>query len=241
MYLPSKTKHRFIVLILLAVFLFFLPFKSAIKDLLVFFSKQFRYTSQNFSQEIEKLKKENLSLELKVKEFNHLREENQILRNALNFKADKDFDLLGVDVIAFSPSSWDRFVLVNAGEDEGLEKGMFIVDEDGNLVGKVAEVDKNSSRVILVNDPNFNLSVFIGKEGFGLLEGNLIGAKLLYIEDTDKISEGDKIWIKLPSLSSSIEIGQVKSAKRSSNNLFWDVDAKLYLKSSFFDKLFVVK
>ncbi len=239
MYLPSKNKYRIAGLIILALVLFFLPFRSAIEDLFIFFSRQFRYTPIKQNQKFEELKKENLSLKLKIEKFQQLTKENQTLKKALNFKSETGVDLIGVDVIAFSPSSWGRYILVNAGSDNAVEKAMFVVDEDGNLVGKIIEVNQNHSKIILVNDPNFNLSVFVGEQGFGLLEGDLIGARLLYIEDSDQVKKGDEVWIKLE--SSVIPVGKVKDISNNSNDLFWNVEVKLNIKTSFFDKLFILK
>jgi len=241
LYLPSKTKLKILVIYLLVIFLLFLPFKSVIRNLFSFFFHQLTITSQKTLQENEKLKKENISLQIKVTESQHLKKENADLKEALNFKSDKEFDLIGVGVLSFSVSSWRRYLLINGGEDIGLEKGLLAVDKKGMLIGKITEVKKTFSHLLLVNDPNFNLSVFVGKLGSGLLKGNLTGAKILYIEEVEAIKKGDRIWVRADSSTSVIEVGKVKSIRKGTNQLFCDITVKLASEGAFFDKVFILK
>jgi len=239
--LPSKTKLKILIIYLLVLFLLFLPFKNAIRNLFSFFFHQLAITPQKTLQENEKLRKENISLQIKVKESEHLKKENADLKEVLNFKSDKEFDLIGVGVLSFSPSSWRRYLLINGGEDIGLEKGLLAVDKKGKLIGKITEVKKTFSHLILVNDPNFNLSVFVGELGSGLLKGNLTGAKILYIEEDEAIKKGDRIWIRAGSSTSAIEVGKVKSIRKETNQLFCDIAVKLASEGAFFDKVFILK
>jgi len=241
LYLPSKTKFKILVIYLLAITLLFLPFKNVIRNLFSFLFHKITVTSKEISQENEKLKKDNILLKIKVKESKHLRKENLSLKEALNFKADNEFNLVGVGVLSFSPSSWRRYLLINGGKDIGLEKGLLALDKNGNLIGKITEVRKNFSHLLLITDPNFDLSVFVGELGSGLLKGNLTGAKILYIEEDEAIKKGDRIWVRANSSTSAIEIGKVKNIKKGSNQLFCDITVKLASEDAFFDKVFIIK
>ena len=225
----------------MAWLLFFLPFKGAIRSALIFFSRQLKTTPRKYSQEIEELKKDKIALSLQLEEFKQLKEENDILRDAFDLKIAEKLNLIGTEVIAFSPSNWHREVVINTGIKSGVSEGLLVIDENGGLVGRILKVENNSSRLLLVSDPNFNVPVFVGKEAFGMFKGNLVGAKILYIEDGDKIASGDKVWLKNPSSGSVIQIGKVGNVKKSDASLFWDVDVELFLKASVFDKLFIVK
>ena len=241
MYLPSKTKLKILVTYLLVIFLLFLPFKSVIRNLFSFFFHQLTVTPQKISQENEKLRKENISLQIKVRESQQLKKENEDLKEALNFKSDKEFDLIGVSVLSFSASSWRRYLLINGGEDIGLEKDLLAVDKNGKLVGKITEVKKAFSHLLLVNDPNFNLLVFVGELSSGLLKGNLTGAKILYIEEDESIKKGDRVWVRTGSSTSAIEVGKVKTIRKGTNQLFCDITVELAVHGSFFDKVFILK
>jgi len=194
-----------------------------------------------FQQEIEKLKKENLTLSFQLQQFKALESENEKLREVLNFKNQKKLELAGVEIIAFSPSTWERAVFINSGDKDGLKPGMFAIDEEGNLFGKLVEVKESSSRLAIVSDPNFNLPVFIGDEVFGLLKGNLDGAKILYVENGENLQNGDLVWFKIPPFTAPIKIGTIKSIHKSTSSLFWKIDVKLLLKDKILNKIFIVK
>ena len=81
----------------------------------------------------------------------------------------------------------------------------------------------------------------MGKQGYGLLKGNITNARILYIEDGDKIRKGDKVWVKTADSTSSVKIGKIKRIRKSSNSLFWDVDAELALGNNTFHKVFIIK
>ena len=241
MYLPSKAKFKYTALLVLAALLVLVPFKHVIKSLSISFPKNIHLAPKRLHQRIKELEKINLSLSLEIEKFKRLKKENQTLRKVFNFKNEKGFDLVGADVVLFSPSSWRRFVEINSGKNKGLKKGLFAIDENGKLIGKITQVSEDSAQVILVNDPDFNLSVFIGEKGFGLLKGALSGAKILYVEDGNEMHPGDKVWLKNPSLVVPVEVGTIAKVRRNPNNLFWDVDVELPLKNSFFEKLFIIK
>ena len=241
MYLPSKIKLRILAIYVLVIFLLFLPFKRVIQNSFVFLFHQLTITPKESSLQIEKLRKENIFLQLQAEKFRTLEAENQQLKKILDFKKTREINLIGADVLSFSSSSWRRYLLINAGKNEGLKKGLLAVDEKGRLVGKITEVKKTFSTLTLINDPNFNLSVFVGESANGLLKGNLLGAKVLYIENKDKVKKGDRVWVKPAACSSPIKIGEVKNIKKSENALFCDIEVKLAHQGSFFDKIFVVR
>lgn len=241
MHLPYKTKLKYIAIIASAILIVLLPFKGAVQNLLTIFSSQLSLSPTKTSKKIEELKKKNLTLKLQLQEFNPLSKENETLRKAFDFKKQKELNLQGAEVLAFTPSNWRRLAIINVGENKSIEEGQLAIDEEGNLLGKILEVNKKTSRLILVNDPGFNLSVFVGKQGYGLLKGNITNARILYIEDGDKIRKGDKVWVKTADSTSSVKIGKIKRIRKSSNSLFWDVDAELALGNNTFHKVFIIK
>ena len=242
MYLPSKTPLKQVFIFFLFVFLAFLPFKNFIQDLFFLSPGNLLYLSDNkYTKQIEAFKKENLALRLQIKEFEYLKKENEKLRKAFNFGVEKGAVLLGADVAAFAPSSWRKIAALNKGDKDGVKKGLFVVDENGNFLGKIIESKKKFSRLIFVDDPDFTVSVFIGEDGFGLLKGNLVGAKILYVEDGDQIKVGDKVRLKVHSLAALLDIGEVKKIKKNEGSLFWDVDVKVFTKNTFVDKVFIIK
>ncbi|MCK4917303.1 MAG: rod shape-determining protein MreC [Candidatus Omnitrophica bacterium] len=220
----------------------FLPFRKLIQNIFITISKSSFPPSKNkYINKIEQLEKKNLLLSLKIKHLNDIKNENTKLRKALQLEEEKTINLLGAEVLTFSPSNWRHIVTINKGSNDDIKEGQFAIDENGHLLGKIIEINKTSSRLILIDDPEFTTSVFVAKKDFGLLKGNLVGAKVLYIEDGSELKKGDKVWLKIPLINFPIEIGEIKKVKNNENSLFWDVDVKLYTKNSFFEKIFIIK
>ena len=74
-----------------------------------------------------------------------------------------------------------------------------------------------------------------------MLKGNLAGAKVLYVEEGEKIATQDKIKVKIPGIGSWLTIGEVTRVRKSSDDLFWDIDVTLITKNTFFDRVFIIK
>jgi rod shape-determining protein MreC len=240
LYLPSKIKPKYIGYSFLFIFLLFLPFKNTIEEIFVFFSKKIT-TDIQFSQELKKIEEEKMSLVCEIKKLKYLKEENARLREALSFKKERQLSLCGVDIISFDPSSWRRIVIVNAGKDKGIKKGFFAIDEKGFLIGRIVEVKDSWSRLVLINDPDFNLPVLVGDSFWGLLKGGLEEVKILYIENDKKIKVKDKVWIKIANLNLPLYIGEIKDIRKDKNSLFWDLSVRLFSKNPLKHTIFIVK
>ncbi len=242
MYRLSRIKPKYIAAVFLFILLIFLPFKGVIQHIFTFFShKPFFLSQSKFQGQISELTKKKLELELELNEFNQLKSENEKLRKAVLLQQQEGVALLGAEIIAFVPSSWRRLALLDKGASTGVSEGRFVIDENGNLLGKIQDVKKKSSYLMFIDDPDFAAPVYISEKNYGLLKGNLIGAKILYIEDASDIKIGDKVWVKAVGLLSPVSIGAVKAIKKSNDDLFWDIDVELTISDTVFDKVFIIK
>jgi cell shape-determining protein MreC len=222
--------------------LFSLPFKNAIQNLLIFSSRQLAISSRNnLAKEIEKLKKESLILTFKIKGLESLEEENRKLRVALNFKEQNKISLIGVEIIAYSPLIGEKIVFVDLKNNNNIRPGMFVIDENGNLFGKILEVKDDFASIIIVSDPDFNLQVFIGEGNIGLLKGTLKGAKIMYVEDAENLKTKDPIWFQIPYYNIPIKIGEIKKIQKSQHSLFWEIEASLSFRDCPLNKLFIIE
>ncbi len=235
-----KFKHL-VVFIFLVLLLFSLP-PDFFKEF--FFSLSDNLLVLNPSlvhKRINTLKKEKLLLSLKVKELEHYAEENQKLKKALGFKEREKANLIVTEIVGFDPSSWRRIIFVKGGTHLEIKKGMYVIDEDGFLVGRVIGVNRNYAQVILLNDPDFSLPVFVGENSFGLLKGGLEGIKVLYVENAEEIKPKDRVWIKVPKIAFPLFIGEIERLNRNEGDLFWDLKLKPYAKSILRRKVFIVQ
>jgi len=196
--------------------------------------------SQN-SKRIENLEKNNLLLSLELKKLNILENENNKLRKALDFRTEKNINIVGADIISFDPSSWRRVVLINTGKNEGLKVGMYAIDYNGYLIGRIIAVKNNYSRLMLIDDPEFNLAVFIGNDALGMLAGGLDSLKILYIDHSDKINLNDVVWFKIPLTAYPLYIGRVTKINENKENLFFEVEVKSFNSNTLLNKVFILK
>lgn len=129
--------------------------------------------------------------------------ENGRLRQMLDFKDRHGLgELVGARVLANDPRGDCRVLVVDRGKEDGLRANMPVVSV-GGLVGRVADVSSDVSRVLLLTDPNNAVDVMAQRSRARAL---LVGvrsslrmspvsypAMLEYLDGGSDISEGDSI------------------------------------------------
>lgn len=89
-----------------------------------------------------------------------LEAENRSLKSLLNVKVEPEYDFITTRVVADPGGSFIKSILVAAGEEDGIRKGLAVMGEKG-MVGRVVEVGRNASRILLVTDLNARIPVVI--------------------------------------------------------------------------------
>ena len=97
--------------------------------------------------------------------------ENNVLKKLLN-ATDNNLTLVKTaSLINRNDTIYSKLINLNAGYEDKIEKNMSAINERG-LVGKVIETTSSNSRVLLVNDPNFTLSIkTVSDEIFSIVTG----------------------------------------------------------------------
>ena len=241
----AKQKFSLFILILLSLFIFVLdiselkPIKilrsllndgvyriSAISSSPIKFSgtvKDFFITHIFVYKENRKLKTE--LEELKSKDFQtlYLQTANKRLQNIIQLEKQSAFTTIAAKVILDKKSPYLNSVIINRGSSSRIKLGMPVLSE-GNLVGRVVEVNFLSARILLLNDLNSKIPVMISPKGsqailsghgedkpkleylpekFELNDKNLVftsGKDGIFFEGIpvgNAVSEGNKIKVKL--------------------------------------------
>ncbi len=108
-------------------------------------------------EEVKKLKQENEKLKLKIINLKHIEYENLKLKEALYIKDRfSSFNILVGRVVGYSPDNLSKYVLINLGSKDGVEKGNLVI-ANANLLGIISEVGRNGSVVLLISDPSFKI------------------------------------------------------------------------------------
>lgn len=155
---------------------------------------------KNVKEENDALISENAELENKLVEYNRLKEENDKLREILNYaNANKNYDYLGCNIIGYSGGNISNGYLIDKGTKDGVEKDMVIISSQG-LVGKITRAEENFSIMQTILNENIAVAAMVEstRESTGIIKGigdgknkNLISLTNLPIDS--EIKEGDVI------------------------------------------------
>jgi rod shape-determining protein MreC len=189
-------------------------------------------------------------------ELTQLRQENTILRNLLKkYEKEKEIkefltnisnNLVHARVIGFDMSNLFKSVVINKGSSQGLKKNMVVLDESGNLVGRIAApISYHQATVQLITDNKSGVSVVKqGGSSIGILSGNNSEmCEMKYILSTDEeVNTGDTVvttghdGIFPPYL----KVGLISSVKKTSE-MFKEIQVSPYFRLSQLHQVVVIK
>ncbi|MEM6781714.1 MAG: rod shape-determining protein MreC [Pseudomonadota bacterium] len=141
-----------------------------------------------------RLEAENIRLRDWYQKALMLQSENQSLQELLNLRSNQESSFVTTRVIADSGNAYVHSVLVAEGARAGIEKGQAVLSGEG-MIGRIIEVGKNSSRVLLITDFNSRIPVLIeGSRQKAVMTGNNDPLPLLkYLPPDGEIEEGMRI------------------------------------------------
>jgi rod shape-determining protein MreC len=145
-------------------------------------------------QENELLRRENDLLIRKLAEKDVLVNENDRLKELLNFRKTISFTTIPAQVIGRDPTNWSNSVIIDKGSATGIKGNKAVVSTKG-LVGRVLELGRFSAKILLITDPNSKVGVIIQRNGQG---GMVIGrpegmCKMIYIALDSDVRPGDTV------------------------------------------------
>jgi rod shape-determining protein MreC len=104
------------------------------------------------------------------------------------------FPLLAARVIGASPAASTKLLYIDRGAHDGVRKDMAVITPDG-VVGKILEVYRNSSQVLLITDRESGVGALLaGSRVEGVVKGTG-GPDLLmdYVVNDEKVAPGETI------------------------------------------------
>ncbi len=182
------------------------------------------------NSQIKDLKAENMSLKIKLQEFDSLKEENERLlaiekKSLASTKKQKI-----AKVLNNSASPTRKIAIIDKGQNDGLFKAQNVIGING-LIGQIIELNMMSSKIILINDINHNVPGNISRTGEKVIVAGSSGDNDLMIQfapiDTD-IKVGDIITTSgvAGRFKSNIPIGKVASITKDPEKKFSAIDVK---------------
>ncbi len=146
--------------------------------------------------ENERLEDANNALAAENIRLREIEAENVTLRELLQFKRNApNYKMTAAEVVGRDPSALLQYIIVSAGELDGIQPGMPVVAGGSRLVGRVARVYPRTSKIQLVNDAASSVNALVeSSRATGLVRGQPDGTlKMDFIRLEEKVNPGDII------------------------------------------------
>jgi len=144
--------------------------------------------NQSYQEELELLKAKVLKIEA-------LRNENDSLRELLNAADRIEHNYVSAQVIGVVPDPIRQLVVLNKGTDDGIVKGMPIVDQFG-VIGQIESATAHTATVLLLIDRTHAAPVKLLRSGVRSVvegSGDISRLNLLFVPLTADVSIGDLV------------------------------------------------
>lgn len=159
----------------------------------------------------------------------NLEQENNTLQKALKFVTEKKLDYLGVRVLTKDKLN-ERLIIVDQGQNSGIERDQPLINEQGVVLGKVVDVSSNRATILLLNDPKSQLAVALeGVSTLGLIHGRLGGGLVMdYIPLDVSLKINQLVYTSglEPTIPAGLIVGQIVSIKKEIGNLFQEASVQ---------------
>ena len=190
------------------------------------------------------LKKRLEALQIENQKLVEIDKENKRLKSILHLAEQNPNTMIAARVIGEDVKNWFKCIIIDKGRDSGIKEKMPVVTSKG-LVGQAVEINKWHSKVMIVNDTNSSVDVYVeGKNSRGILEGTgQTTLKLKYVLKNDEIAIGDKLVTsgKDSIYPKGLPTGIIITINRNKAGIFADVDVMPFNNYKRLDEVLVVK
>jgi len=152
-------------------------------------------SQKELAYENHKLKEELAAMQYTESRLKELEQQNEFLREQVSFFSERNINGIVANVIGRSQDSFQNFIILDKGEKQGIKEGYAVTIQDV-VIGKIYDVSKYTSRVLLINDTFSKLAVSVQNKDYsiGILTGEYgLGLRIDLIPQNEKISEGDYV------------------------------------------------
>lgn len=151
----------------------------------------------NLKTENEELKSKNSELEQSLRELENIKTENTKLKEYMNLTEKySEYKTIPGYVVNRDISNYSKTIVINVGKNEGVEKGMTVIGDEG-LVGHVISVTDTTAKVQTIVDTSSSVSAVMSTTKDTIVcKGSLDSStelKAMYIPTDTNIVQGDSI------------------------------------------------
>jgi rod shape-determining protein MreC len=183
-------------------------------------------------------------LQMENQKIPGLEHENKRLKTILNLMERRPKTMIAARVVGEDIKNWFKCIILDKGKSSGITIKMPVITPSG-LVGQVVETDRWVTKVMVINDTNSSVDVYVeGKNTRGILEGTgQTVLKLKYIRKNDEIEIGDKLITsgKDGIYPKGLAAGIVTTVNRSKPGIFSDIEVMPFNNFSILEEVLVLK
>jgi rod shape-determining protein MreC len=226
----------------------FYPFKLASRyiDERISYIKEYFRSNASLIEENRRLKDDLIRMQARDNLLKYCQNENVELKRFLDYKYHNDYKLIPVRVVDYIKSYSKDVVIIDAGDEQGIKKGMYAITDEG-LAGKVIETSSNFSYVRLLSDRRSLFSVVsIENRIKGIVQGEgryNQWLRMKYIPMSSNVVPND-IIVTAPSLETysveGIPIGTIKDVRQFSKEMFQEATIMPFVKFDNIEYLFII-
>ncbi|MCX8023262.1 MAG: rod shape-determining protein MreC [Syntrophorhabdaceae bacterium] len=195
-------------------------------------------------RENEELKKKIDQLELENQKLVELEKENTRLKSILNIMNKNPQKMVAANVIGEDLKNLFKCIIIDKGRDSGLKERMPVITPRG-VVGQAVEIGRGHAKVLVLNDTNSSIDVYVeGKNTRGIAEGTGGSKlKLKYILKNDDLALGDKLITsgKDGIFPKGLPVGMVVEIDRKKPGIFAEVDVMPFNNYKRVDEVLIIK
>ena len=170
-----------------------LQYLASIPGQILDYSAENIATREMLEKQNKQLMRQQLMMSERLQRFEHLYQENERLRTLLKSPIRMDTQKKVAEVIEVANDPFHQYVVLNSGTDDGVFVGQPVIDGQG-VVGQVVQVDKFTSRVLLLSDTTHGLPVRITRNDVRLIAngtGELDVIELKHVAKSTDVRVGD--------------------------------------------------
>lgn len=157
-----------------------------------------------------------------------LEEENEILRQYLKFSEEEKKPFVLASVISKGGITFDNLgsnLIINKGLVDGIKEGAAVLDSQGVIIGKVAQIKNNFSEACLITSAECKIAAKLqnNDKTAGIIKGEYgLTIRMEFVPQTEEVKEGDIVVTSglEQSIPSGLVIGKVTKVDKASNELW---------------------
>ena len=186
-------------------------------------------TRAALESENTELREQQLLLSARLQKMQALEAENTRIRDLLESSKRLTDRVLIAEIVALNQDPYRHQITLNKGARDGVYRGQALVDAHG-VLGQVIEVAPDSSRALLISDPEHGIPVEINRTGLqtiALGRGDGQGLRLPFLPSNADVKEGDLLVSSALGgrFPSGYPVGQIHEVKHTAGEHFMQAHA----------------